>query len=398
MKGPEAIPFHMPAIGEAEIGEVVATLRPGRLGPGRKTAEFEEEFCRAVGARHGVAVTSGTAGLHLALAGLGIGVGDEVITSPLTYCATVSAILYTGARPVLADVGEDGNIDPQCIVRRLTRRTKAIIPVHLAGVSCDMDAIWKIALQRNIKVIEDAAHALGGGYKERLIGSSYGSSSSDAVVFSFCPSCNITTGEGGMVATSSEDLAVHMRLLSRLGIKQETREPDSEGASWQYDVLENGFKYALSDFQSSIGIHQLRKLARFQAEREAVARRYNEAFAEIPEIELPPAATHGTHAWHLYSIRLRLERLQIDRAEFIRLLRARNIGCEVHYIPIQNHRFFAAFAAANSCPRSLELYPRLVSLPLYPGLPEEHITRVVAAVKDIINHNKTTARAYLHGN
>lgn len=398
MTDSEFIPFHLPSIGEEEIEEVTATLRSGWLTTGKKTAQFEEEFCRAIGSRHALAVNSCTAGLHLALVGLGIGFGDEVITTPLTFCATVNAILHTGAQPILADVGKDGNIDPQCIVRRITKRTKAIIPVHLAGASCDMDAIWDIARRRKLRVIEDAAHACGSAYKDRLIGSSYGHSASDAVAFSFYATKNITTGEGGMVVTASEELATRMRMLALHGISRDAWQRYSETGNWFYDVLESGFKYNLSDIQSSIGIHQLRKLAHFQTEREAMAHRYNEEFAEVPEIELPPPSIHGTHAWHLYIIRLRLERLQVDRAEFIRQLRERNIGSSVHFIPIQNHRFFAPFAADNPCPRSMELYPRLVSLPLYPGLPEEHLKKVIDAVRDIVIRNRTTARAYLEAN
>jgi dTDP-4-amino-4,6-dideoxygalactose transaminase len=378
------IPFNRPEIDDAEIAEVVSTLRSGWLTTGVRTAQFEKEFRDYVGAQHAQAVSSCTAALHLALAALNIGPGDEVITTPLTFCATVSVIVHVGATPVLADVLPDGNIDPVSIAERITPRTKAIIPVHLAGAPCDMDAIWKLAKEHHLFVIEDAAHAAGTEYRGRRIGSS--ESPSDAVCFSFYATKNLTTGEGGMITVNSKALAERVKMLTLHGINKDAWNRYREDGSWYYEVVECGFKYNLSDLQSAVGIHQLRKLENFTERRTRYADKYNEAFAALRELELPEAAVNGRHAWHLYALRLNLESLTIDRARFIAELRRRNIGASVHFIPIQLHPFFKKWAdlPENQCPRALELYPRLVSLPLYPAMTEEEVCYVARSVREIV--------------
>jgi dTDP-4-amino-4,6-dideoxygalactose transaminase len=381
------IPFHVPSIGEEEIKEVVDTLRSGWLTTGERTARFEKDFKKYVGSAHALAVNSCTAGLHLALAALNIGPGDEVITTPLTFCATVNTILHVGATPVLADVLPDGNIDPASIARRVTDRTRAIIPVHLAGLPCRMDEIWKIAKKHNLLVIEDAAHATDAKYRGASPGSATGAS--HAVAFSFYATKNMTTGEGGMVTCNDQALAERMRVLCLHGISKDAWNRYTEKGSWYYEVTEPGFKYNLSDIQSAIGIHQLAKIERFLALRTAYIGVYNRRLAEVEEVEAPPGCDYGRHAWHLYELRLNLSKLSIDRDEFINQLRQRGVGTSVHFIPIQLHPFFAKWAAEkrNQCPKSLGLYQRMVSLPLYPSLSMEQIQHVMESVKHVVHAN-----------
>jgi len=379
------IPFHIPSIGEEEIAEVVATLRSGWITTGPRTAQFEAEFRDYIGCRHALAVNSGTAGLHLALAASDIGPGHEVITTPLTFCATVNVILQVGATPVLADVLPDGNIDPQSIADRLSSKTRAIIPVHLGGKPCDMMAIWSLAQKHGLVVIEDAAHAAGTNYRGLPLGSSAFQSGSDAVAFSFYSTKNITTGEGGMVVTNDSDRADRMRRLCLHGITKDAWNRYALKSNWYYEVLEVGFKYNLTDILSAIGIHQLRKIQQLAASRRSLAELYDAEFEEVDELERPPHSLDGEHAWHLYTIRLNLDRLSISRDEFISELKSRDIGASVHFIPIPLHPFFAQYATLprNRCPHALALYSRLISLPLYPGLTEEQVKRVAAAVKTI---------------
>lgn len=379
------IPFHVPSIGEDEITEVTATLRSGWLTTGPRTARFETEFAAYTGSKYALAVNSCTAALHLALVGLGIGPGDEVITTPTTFCATVNTILHVRATPVLADVGPEGNIDPRSIASRITPRTRAIVPVHLAGYPCQMDEIWKLARQHKLSVIEDAAHAAGTFYRGAHLGSE--TSASDAVAYSFYATKNITTGEGGMLTTSNEELAKRVRRLTLHGISKDAWNRYAENGSWYYDVVEPGFKYNLTDIQSAIGIHQLRRIESFIEQRTALAELYNRQLADAEELELPAACPYGRHSWHLYLLKVKSDLLTIGRDEFIAELRRRQIGTSVHFIPVQLHPFFAAHAgrAENQCPAALERYYRSVSLPLYPGLTESQVLRIASAVKDILH-------------
>jgi dTDP-4-amino-4,6-dideoxygalactose transaminase len=393
------IPFSRPEIDNAEIDEVVRTLRSGWLTTGARTAQFETEFRDYVGTSQALAVNSGTAALHLALAALGIGPGDEVITTALTFCATVNVIIHVGATPVLADVRADGNIDPSSVARRISPRTRAVIPVHFAGAPCDMDEIWSLAKRHHLFVIEDAAHAAGTLYRGQHIGSKY--FPSDAVAFSFYATKNMTTGEGGMVTANDETLMNRMRVLALHGISRDAWGRYRENGNWFYEVLEAGFKYNLSDIQSAIGIHQLHKLERFVERRRHYAELYNRAFANIEQLELPEPAINGRHSWHLYVLRLNLDKLTIDRAGFISELQKGNIGASVHFIPVPLHPFFKARAAEpeNKCPECFKLYPRLVSLPLYPSMTEEEVLYVADSVRQIaarFDKTKVVVRTYQH--
>jgi dTDP-4-amino-4,6-dideoxygalactose transaminase len=395
------VPFHRPSIGEEEIDEVVRTLRSGWLTTGPRTAAFEQEFRTYVGAPHAQAVNSCTAGLHLSLAALGIGPGMEVITSPLTFCATVNVILHVGATPVLADIGPDGDIDPESVASRITGKTRAIMPVHLAGLPCQMSSIWALARRHGLHVIEDAAHAAGARYHNQPVGSANGVGGyhSDAAVFSFYATKNLTTGEGGMITTGDEILAEKVKMLCLHGISKNAWDRYTDRGHWYYDVLFPGFKYNLTDLQSAIGLHQLKKLNSFVETRTRYAALYNELLGGIEELELPPDRSDRRHAWHLYMVRLRLEKLRITRDEFITALRERGIGTSVHFIPIPLHRFFASFAnrPENQCPRALALYPRLVSLPLYPAMSETQIEYVANTAREIVQKARKRQSVFVAG-
>ena len=381
------IPFHRPSIGEEEISEVVETLRSGWLTTGPKTARFEREFREYVHAPHAVALNSATAALHVALAALRVRPGDEVITSPITFCATVQAILHVGATPVLADIGSDGNIDPNAIARATTRRTRAILPVHLGGLPCHMNDIWSLAKEHGLYVIEDAAHAAGAFYNDRPIGAgpAGGGPASHAVAFSFYATKNLTTGEGGMLTTPRKDLAETVRMLSLHGTSRDAWDRYTEHGGWHYDVLGHGFKYNLSDIQSAIGIHQLRKLDEFTRRRTEIAAAYNRELGGRDDVEVPPDRADCRHAWHLYILRLNLERLTIDRDEFIRSLQQKGVGASVHFIPIPLHSYFARSPLASySYPNALALYPRIVSLPIYPGLTDAHVEYIVRTIREVL--------------
>ncbi len=382
------IPYNLPSIGVEEINEVVETLKSGWLTTGPRTTQFEREIRDYVQAPCSLAVNSATAGLHLSLAALGIKAGDEVITTPMTFCSTVNTILQVGATPVLADIGADGNIDPASIAERVTDRTRAIVPVHIGGLPCDMTPIWEIARRHGLRVVEDAAHAIGSRYRGRPIGDteSHGVPHSDSVVFSFYATKNLTTGEGGMITTADRRLEERMRTLCLHGINKDVWNRYTENGNWFYQVVACGFKYNLTDIQAAIGIHQLRKQEQFITMRTRVAERYNEVFSDVPELELPPDKKYCRNSWHLYPLRLNLEKLDINRAEFIQALKEKGIGASVHFIPIPLHPYFAGLPSLvePQCPRALALYPRLVSIPLYPSLDDAAVDRVTEAVTDIV--------------
>lgn len=392
MIGTQRVPYHRPSIGQEEIDEVIETLRSGWLTSGPRVARFERDFREYLGVPHALAVSSCTAGLHLAQVALHIGPEAEVITTPLTFCATVNTILHSGATPVLADVGPDGNIDPDSVAKRITPRTRAIIPVHLAGLPCDMNALWSLAERYRLYVIEDCAHAAGAKYLGWPIGAGNPETGrvSNASVFSFYATKNLTTGEGGMVTTADDSLAESLRLLCLHGISRDAWNRYSDKGTWYYQVQASGFKYNLSDIQAALGIHQLHKLEGFIEVRTRYAALYNELLGGVEEFELPPDRRDSRHAWHLYMLRLKLEKLSIGRDEFITKLGEAGIGTSVHFIPIPLHPFFAAYAQRpeNQCPNALALYPRLISLPLYPEMTEEQIRYVTETARQIAARNR----------
>lgn len=391
---PAFLPFALPSLGEEEIAEVVDSLRSGWVTTGPKVKRFEADFARYVGCQEAIAVNSCTAALHIALTALRVGPGDEVIVPTLTFCATANVVVHLGAKPVLVDVGEDGNVQPEAIERAITPRTKAIVPVHYSGQACDLAAVYDIARRRGLAVVEDAAHAAGSDYHHRKIGVSPPpevlAPDRHVVCFSFYATKNLTTGEGGMIATADQALADRMRRLSLHGMSRDAWKRYTGSGSWYYEVLEAGYKDNMTDVQAAMGIHQLKKLDRFIDTRARYAGLYSEAFADMPEVERPVLHPERKHAWHLYVVRLALERLAIDRAQFIEELRARNIGTSVHFIPVHLHPYYQErFGYRRGDLKQAEsLYERIVSLPLYPGMTEDDVRDVTRAVQDVIRTNR----------
>lgn len=382
------LPFALPDIGEEEIAEVVDSLRSGWLTTGPKTQRFEREFAEFVGGNvQALAVNSATAGLHLVLEAFGIGPGDEVITTPYTFTATAGVIRHLGADPVFVDIDpRTFNLDPAKIERAITERTKAIIPVHFAGLSCDMDPIIEIARKHDLKVLEDAAHALPTTYRGRLIGTL----ESDATVFSFYATKTITTGEGGMIVTRDEAIAERCRAMRLHGISRDAFDRyTSTKPAWHYEVIAPGFKYNLTDIASSIGLQQLKKAWSFQERRQQMAERYNSELAGLPII-LPPQSQEGDlHSWHLYAIRLD-DSAGVRREEFIKQMSARAIGCSVHFIPLHLHPYWqkAYDLQPHDFPVAWLSYERAVSLPLYTRMTDDDQTRVIEAVKEVLSGHR----------
>jgi perosamine synthetase len=369
-----------------EIQSVVETLKSGWLTTGQKTKRFEADFTQYIGCQHAVAVNSGTAALHLALDAVGIQEGDEVIVPTMTFTATAEVVLYFKAKPVLVDCEADTfNIDPVDIEGKITSRTKAIIPVHMAGQSCDMDRIMEIARRHKLKLIEDAAHALPTRYGGKMIGTI-----GDITCFSFYVTKPISTGEGGMAVTDNSDWAERMRIMSLHGISKDAWKRYTNEGSWFYEVHYPGFKYNLTDIAAALGIEQLKKCDRFWLTRQQIAAAYDAAFANLPEVQRPVCMPNSQHAWHLYIIQLETERLRIDRAEFITALKDRGIGTSVHFIPLHLHPYYRDtfgykpedFPIANS------VFDRIISLPIYPAMSEQSVQRVIDAVNEVVEKNR----------
>lgn len=378
----EFLPFHAPEIGEEEIDAVVDVLRSGWLTTGAKARQFEQEFAAMVGARHAIAVNSCTAALHLALEACGVREGDEVIVPTMTFAATAEVVTYLKASPVLVDCTDDTlNIDPARIEQAVTPKTKAIVPVHFAGHPCEMDSIQAIARAHNLRVIEDAAHALPARYRGKAVGSL-----SDITSFSFYATKNITTGEGGMVTTDDSDVAARIRTMSLHGLSRDAWNRYSAEGSWYYEILYPGFKYNLTDIAAALGLAQLQKCERFWKARDRLAALYDEGLRDLPEIIRPCVAAHVQHAWHLYVIQLDLDRLTIDRNEFIKRLQRAQVGCSVHFIPLHLHPYYRDTYGyrPDDFPTANASYRRIVSLPLYPRMTEQDIQRVITVVRDIV--------------
>lgn len=377
------IPFFLPSIGNDEKKAVLEVLESGWLTTGPKVKQFEQEFAKYIGARHAIAVNSGTAALHLALDAVGIKEGDEVIVPTMTFAATGEVVHYLKARPVLVDC-EFGtfNMDPKDVERKITIKTKAIIPVHFGGEPCDMDRISEIAGHHNLKVIEDAAHALPAKHREKMVGTI-----GDITAFSFYATKNITTGEGGMITTDNDDYAERMRIMSLHGISEDAWKRYTAEGSWDYEILYPGFKYNMTDIAAAIGIQQLLKCDRFWETRKYYAELYDKGFEGVPEITTPALANGRQHAWHLYVIQLNLERLRIARNAFVELLKKENIGTSVHFIPLHLHPYYRESFGykPEDFPNASSIYERIISLPLYPKMTEEDVNDVIEAVKKVVH-------------
>ncbi len=362
-----------PCIGQEEIEAVASVLRSGWITTGPRCSEFEERFAGLTGARWGVSLTSGTAGMHLLFRALGIGRGDEVITPSMTFASTVNQILLAGAKPVFADVDYDTLlVEPREIARHVTKRTRAVIPVHFAGAPADLDAIGEAA--GSIPVIEDAAHAVGTRYKGRHIGSG------NPAVFSFHPIKNITTGEGGLVTGSDPELMKRLKLLRFHGIERDAWKRYGKGSDPSYDIIEPGFKYNMTDIQAALGLAQLDKLDAINSRRAEIAKRYLEGLSGIPGLDLPgsPACEH-VHSWHLFVVKAR----GMDRKLFMEGLAERNIGYGLHFPACHTLTCVREACGEVSLPVTEEVAKMILSLPLYPDMEEGQVGRVIAAVKEM---------------
>lgn len=377
----EFLPFCPPTIGEEEIAEVVDTLRSSWITTGPKAKRFEAEFASSFDAPAAIALSSCTAALHTALVTAGVGPGDEVITTPMTFAASVNVIEHVGARPVLVDVEPDTlNIDPRAVAAAITPRTRALIPVHFAGHPVDLDPLRELSARYGLTMIEDAAHATSAKYKGRYIGSG-----DNPVAFSFYATKNLTTAEGGMLTADAAFLD-RARLVSLHGMSRDGWKRYDKGGSWFYEVLLPGFKYNMTDIQAALGLCQLRKLAQFQQRRLDLANLYNSVFAMEEALEVPVTRPDVDHAWHIYVLRLRPDALRIGREEFIDELKQRNIGTSVHFIPIHLHPYYREKYGytPESFPVAYDNYCQMLSLPLNPRLSDEDAGDVIHAVLDVV--------------
>ncbi len=379
------IPFHKAELGSEEINAVSEVIRSGWLTMGEKTFEFERAFSDYTGSAFSIAVNSCTAAIHLALKAIDIKEGDEIIIPAMTFIATWEVITYFGAVPVLCDINKDNFlIDVYDIEKKITSKTKAIIPVHYGGESCDMDAVMDIAQRHNLSVIEDAAHALPTFYKGKMIGTI-----GDITCFSFYVTKTITTGEGGMITTDNMEWAERMKRLRLHGITKDAWNRYSDKGSWEYDVSEPGYKYNITDIASAIGIEQLKKIDKMNLARYGIAQKYNRSFSGSGSVDLWGVRDAKECAWHLYPIRLQLEAIRISRNEFISDLKNRGINTSVHYIPL--YRFSALKNSGyteKDFPGCEDMFPREISLPIYPEMTEMETDYVIENVLDILKRNK----------
>lgn len=377
------LPYGRQSIEESDIEAVVEVLRSDWLTTGPKVAEFEETFASRVGSTHAVSFSSGTAALHAAAFAAGLRRGDEAITTPMTFAATANSVLYQGAVPGFADVSSDTlNLDPEQVARKISSKTKAILPVDYSGHPADIAAIIELARKHGLIVIEDACHALGAEYGGQKVGAI-----ADMTVFSFHPVKHITTGEGGMVTTNSAHFAENLRRFRNHGISSDARARQKAG-QWHYEMVALGYNYRLPDFACALGIQQLKRLDQNLARRRAIAAKYSTAFHSIPGLILPAVRPDVNPAWHLYPIRLELERLQVDRATIFRALRAENIGVNVHYIPVHYHPYYREqFGSRDGeFPLAEDAYARLISLPMFHGMTEQDVEDVIAAVHKVTRY------------
>lgn len=375
------IPYGRQSINEDDIKAVEEVLKSDFLTTGPKIAEFERKFADYVGAKYAVAVSNGTAALHIACMVAGIGKGDEVITTPITFAASANCALYCGATPVFADIDPvTYNISPESVESHVTERTKAIIPVHYTGQTCDMDAIHKIADKYNLIVIEDAAHAVGAEYKGKKIGSL-----SDMTEFSFHPVKHITCGEGGIVTTNREDLYEKLKLFRTHGITREEKFLHKVDGPWYYEQIDLGYNYRITDIQAAIGISQLGRIDKFLEKRKKIAAKYDEAFRDFNGIEIPKQAEYSNSAYHLYVIKVD----KSIRKALFEYLRANNIGVNVHYIPVYTFPYYREHGYENvKCENAEKLYESIISIPIYYDLSDEEQDYVIDKIKEFMIENR----------
>ncbi len=380
------LPYALPLIDESDINEVVDTLKSGWVAKGPRTIELEKRFAEYTGAKYAIAMNSATAALHIALVASGIGQGDEVITTPMTFAATANTIIHTGATPVFVDVDPvTFCIDANKIEEKITDKTKAIVPVHYTGQACDMDKIRDIAEKYDLFVSEDAAHAIDTFYKGDLIGKK-----GDCACFSFYATKNICTGEGGMLTTNREDIAEKARILSTHGMSKAAWNRYGKGGAWRYDIEYPGYKYNMFDIQAALGLRQMDKLPVMQARRLEIEKEYNEAFNRLDGVITPKVADYTDHSWHLYVLRLDLEKLTIDRDKFIELMAEENIGTSVHFIPVHLMSYYRNTYGykEGDFPVAEKYFDTIVSLPLYPRMNNQDVQDVINAVEKIISSHK----------
>jgi perosamine synthetase len=361
---------------------VCRTLRSGWLTSGKVVARLERDFAAYLGAKHAVAVCSGTAALHLALEAIGLKPADEVVVPTFTFTATAEVVTYFGARPVLIDSrAEDFNLDPAAFEAAITKKTKAVIPVHIGGLPCRMDAIRRIARRHDIAVIEDAAHCVPGKFRGRPVGLL-----GDAAAFSLYANKNITSAEGGVLVTQSSRIADRARVMRLHGMDRDAWRRYAPGGSWRYDIVAAGFKYNLTDVHASIAVHQLDRADALWRDRAAIARAYDAAFSLVPELKTPPRSNDSEHAWHLYSLRIIPEKLRVGRDAFFNALRAENIGLSVHFIPLHLMSYYRTncILAGARFPNADRHFESLVSLPIYSGMSRRDVSDVITAVQKVV--------------
>ena len=378
------LPYAQQWVDEEDVGEVVKVLKSDFLTTGPKIEEFEKRFADYVGAKYAVSISNGTAALHAACFAAGINEGDEVITSPITFAASANCVLYQGGKPVFADINPKSyNIDIEAIERKITKKTKAIIPVDFTGQAVDIDGINEIAKKYGLVVIEDAAHSLGAEYKGKKIGSLV-----DITTFSFHPVKHITTGEGGMITTNDDKLYNKLKLFRTHGITRDKEMlQNKEEGPWFYEQLELGYNYRMTDIQAALGISQLNKINGFLKRRREIAKKYDEYLKNIDGIILPYQESFSKSAWHLYVIQLELEKFKVGRKEIFEALQAENIGVNVHYIPVYYHPYYKRLGYEKGlCPNAEKLYERIITLPLYPKMKDKDIEDVVNALDKVLKY------------
>ena len=384
------LPFAPPALGEDELAEVLDTLRSDWITTGPKTTRFERAFAEQVGAPAALGVSSCTAALHTALVALGVGPGDTVATTPMTFCSTVHVIEHAGATPVLVDVEPDTlNIDA-ALLATTGADARVLMPVHFAGQPCDMDQILATAARTGAAVVEDAAHALPASYHGRPVGDvSATPGVRRAVAFSFYATKNISTAEGGML-TASAELIEAARVLSLHGMSRDAWKRYTDVGSWHYDVVQAGFKYNMTDIAAALGLAQLRRLADFDRRRHEIAAQYTRAFSDLPAVETPTVRAGVHHAWHLYVLRLNLDELSIGRSAFIDELKKRRISTSVHFIPVHLHTYYRERYgwAPEDFPVAFREFQRTISLPIYPRMDDEDVQDVVEAVTEVAESHR----------